>query len=166
MADINAVEAPSYEDTISSLEAKFGDKLTFKTSTKKNDRANNQKRRIFVSTSRDTIYELCEYLHDNLNYEQATSVCGVDWVDHLQVVYHITNYFTGIMVEIEVDVPNDDPHIASVTPVWGGANWHERETYELFGIIFDGHPKLERLLTPQSYEFYPFRKSYKLRGQE
>ena len=84
----------------------------------------------------------------------------------MQVVYFITNYFSSITIEIRVDVPNDDLHVPTVALVWQGANWHERETYELFGIIFDGHPKLERLLTPSSYEFFPFRKSYKLRGQE
>jgi NADH-quinone oxidoreductase subunit C len=166
MADDQPIEAPSYDDVLSLIKGKFGDKVKFRTSTKKNIQAINEKRRIFLTTDRDTIYDLCLYLHDKLNFEQATSVCGVDYVDHLQVVYHITNYFTAIMVEIEVDVPNDDPHIHTVATIWEGANWHERETYELFGIIFDGHPKLERLLTPSSYEFYPFRKSYKLRGQE
>jgi NADH-quinone oxidoreductase subunit C len=105
-------------------------------------------------------------VHDILNFEQASSVAGVDWVDHMQVVYHLSNYFNGVMIEIDVNVPNEDPHIDSVALIWEGADWHERETYELFGIIFDGHPKLERLLTPQNYEFFPFRKSYKLRGQE
>ena len=119
-----------------------------------------------MSTDRETIYDLCKLLHDTLNYEQATSVCAVDYIDTVQVVYHITNYLTGIMVEITVDLPDGDLHIPSVALIWEGANFHERETYELFGVIFEGHPNLKRLLTPTSYEFYPFRKSYKLRGQE
>jgi NADH-quinone oxidoreductase subunit C len=160
------IEAPSYDDVISLLNGKFSGKFTQRMSTKKNVKAINEKRRIYLTTDRANIHEICSYLHDRLNFEQATSVCGVDYVDHLQVVYHLTNYFTGIMVEIAVDVPNDDPHIQSVSDIWEGANWHERETYELFGIVFDGHPKLERLLTPKTYEFYPFRKSYKLRGQD
>lgn len=166
MADEQTIEAPSFEDVNSLINGKFGDKVKFKTSTKKNIKAINEKRRVFISTDRDTIFELCTYLHDRLNFEQATSVCAVDYIDYLQVVYHLTNYYTAIVVEITVDLPVDDLHIPSVAPIWGGANWHERETYELFGIIFDGHPKLERLLTPKSYEFYPFRKSYKLRGAE
>lgn len=160
------IEAPSYDDVVSLITGKFGDRVRFRQSPKKNIKAINEKRRIFLSTDRETIHDLCLYLHDRLNFEQASSVCGVDYVDHLQVVYHITNYFTAIMVEITVDVPNDDPHIPSVALIWEGANWHERETYELFGIVFDGHPKLERLLTPTSYEFFPFRKSYKLRGPQ
>ena len=123
-------------------------------------------RRVYLTSDRKDILGLCTYIHDVLNFEQASSVCGVDWVDHMQVVYHLSNYFSGIMIEITVDVPNDDPRIDSVALIWEGADWHERETYELFGIIFEGHPNLKRLLTPQNYEFFPFRKSYKLRGQE
>ena len=119
-----------------------------------------------MDADRDVILDLAYFLRDKLNFEQASMVTGVDWVDHMQVIYHITNYFNSITVEIVVNIPADDLHVASVAPVWGGANWHERETYELFGIIFDGHPKLERLLTPKSYEFFPFRKSYKLRGSQ
>ena len=166
MADEEFFEAPTFEEVNSKIQAKFGGKVTFKTSTKKNVKAINEKRRIFMSTDRETIFDLCKYLHDVLNFEQCTTVCAVDYIDYVQIVYFITNYFTGIMVEITVDIPNDDLHIPSVALIWEGANWHERETYELFGVIFDGHPKLKRLLTPQDYEFYPFRKSYKLRGAE
>ena len=97
---------------------------------------------------------------------RVSTVIGVDYVDHMTVVYHLSNYYNGLMIELSTDLPADDLHVESVTCVWEGANWHERETYELFGIIFDNHPKLERLLTPKTYEFYPFRKSYKLRGSE
>ncbi|MCL2785617.1 MAG: NADH-quinone oxidoreductase subunit C [Methanomassiliicoccaceae archaeon] len=151
------IEAPTVEEIAAAVDREF----SYMTVKKKTG-----VRRIHYSCDRKAIHDLCKYLHDVLNFEQASSVCGVDWKDHMQVVYHLSNYETGIMVEITVDVPNDDPHIDSVALIWEGADWHERETYELFGIIFDGHPKLERLLTPQNYEFFPFRKSYKLRGQE
>ena len=159
-------EAPSFDEVNSKIQEKFGDKVVFRTSEKKNIKAINEKRRIFMSTDRENIHELCLYLHDVLNFEQCTTVCAVDYIDHLQVVYFITNYYTGIMVEITVNVPADDLTIPSVALIWEGANWHERETYELFGLVFTGHPKLERLLTPKEYEFFPFRKSYKLRGSE
>ncbi|MCL2143519.1 MAG: NADH-quinone oxidoreductase subunit C [Methanomassiliicoccaceae archaeon] len=151
------IEAPSADDIISSLEKKFRDNVTVRKTAA---------RRVYLTCGRETIRELCVHLHDVLNFEHASSLCGVDWKDHMQVVYHLSNYANGMMIEITVDVPNDDPHIDSVALIWEGADWHERETYELFGIIFDGHPRLERLLTPQNYEFFPFRKSYKLRGQQ
>lgn len=167
MADEEFFEAPTFDEVNSKIKAKFGDKVTFRTSSKKNIKAINEKRRIFLSTDKETIHDLCQYLHDVLNFEQCTTVCAVDYVEYVQIVYFITNYFTGCMVEITVDIKDEDGlHIPSVSDIWYGANWHERETYELFGVIFDGHPKLERLLTPKDYEFYPFRKSYKLRGAE
>ena len=166
MADETLIEKPSYDDVISLITSKFGDNVAFQQSTKKNIKSINEKRRIFMTADRSIIQELAFFLRDKLNFEHCSAIVGVDWVDHMQTVYFITNYFSSITVEIKVDIPNDDLHVPTVATVWQGANWHERETYELFGIIFDGHPKLERLLTPSSYEFFPFRKSYKLRGQE
>ena len=166
MADDTLIENPSYDDVISLITAKFGDKVAFQQSTKKNIKSINEKRRIFMTADRAIIQDLAYFLRDKLNFEHCSAIAGVYWVDHMQTVYFITNYFNSITIEIKVDVPNDDLHVPTVALVWQGANWHERETYELFGIIFDGHPKLERLLTPSSYEFFPFRKSYKLRGQE
>jgi len=151
------IEAPTVEQIAATLDAEFSYLIHIR---------KKAVRRLYLSCDRKAIHALCVYLHDNLNFEHASSVGGVDWVDHMQVVYHLSNYFTGTVVEITVNVPNDDPHIDSVALIWEGADWHERETYELFGIIFDGHPKLERLLTPQNYEFFPFKKSYKLRGRE
>ena len=123
-------------------------------------------RRIWMRADRSILFDLCRYLNDTMQFEHASSVAGVDWVTHMQVVYHLSNYNTGTIIEIVVDVPNDDLCIDSVAGIWEGANWHERETYELFGIVFKGHPNLKRLLTPEDYEFFPFRKSYKLRRQE
>ena len=123
-------------------------------------------RRVYATVPREISFQVCKYSHDNLTFEHCSTVIGVDYVDHMTVVYHLTNYYTGVMIELSVDIPADDLHIESVTPIWEGANWHERETWELFGIVFDNHPKLKRLLTPDTYEFFPFRKSYKLRGSE
>lgn len=139
------------------LTGKYEDKVVFNKSAP---------RRLSLKAERSIILDLCQFLHDSLDFEHASSVCGVDWETHMQVVYHLSSYETGMIVEIMVDVPNDDLRIDSVANIWEGANWHERETWELFGIVFDGHPDLRRLLTPDFYEFFPFRKSYKLRGQE
>ncbi|MDR0198764.1 MAG: NADH-quinone oxidoreductase subunit C [Methanomassiliicoccaceae archaeon] len=156
MADERFIEAPLVNDIVSSVKREFPSVAVRKMT----------ERRLYLSCDRKMIHALCTHLHDVLNFEHISSLAGVDWVNRLQVVYHLSNYYSGAMVEITADVPNDDPHIDSVALIWEGANWHEREAYELFGIIFDGHPRLERLLTPQNYEFFPFRKSYRLRGQE
>ena len=154
MADV--LQKPTVEEIVSKLNSDCPCVNVTRTET----------RRVYATVPRENSYQVCKYIHDNLTFEHCSTVIGVDYVDHLTVVYHLTNYYTGVMIELSVDIPVDDPHIESVTSIWEGANWHERETWELFGIVFDNHPKLQRLLTPDTYEFFPFRKSYKLRGSE
>lgn len=156
--DTNAFyQKPTEAEVKTLLTEKFGGKVKV---------TKTENRRVYATLPKGIIHEVCTYLHEKLAFEHITSVLAVDMIDKLVLVYHITNYYNGFIVELSADVPNDDLHIATVSDIWVGANWHERETYELFGVIFDGHPKLERLLTPDTYEFFPFRKSYKLRGQE
>jgi NADH-quinone oxidoreductase subunit C len=151
---------PSWEKEIADkLTAKFGNKIEI---------TGTETRRIFAKAGRCDIHDINKFLRDELDFEQCANVLGVDYIDHMTVVYHIESYrqYRGVVIEISVDLPADDLHIPSMTDIWGGSNWNERETWELFGIVFDGHPRLERLLTPQTYQFFPFRKSYKLRGWE
>jgi len=121
-------------------------------------------RRVYATADRDSIFELCTFIHDNLNFEHCSSLSGVDRESTFQVVYHLSNYENGVMIEITSDVPSDDPRIASVASIWGGANWHERETYDMFGFIFVGHPKPERILLPEDVTFFPLRKDFKVGG--
>ena len=151
-------QKPTATEIKSLLEAKFRDKVEI---------GGIEKDRIQVKLSdKNDVFDICCYISDNLTFEHCSIVMGLDMIEHMEVIYLLTNYYTAMNIELNVELPLDDLHVPSVALVWEGANWHERETYELFGIIFDGHPKLERLLTPDTYNFYPFRKSYKLRGQE
>ena len=154
--DAEVLQSPSVEEIVSQFKAHCPCVEVTKTET----------RRVYAKVPSENIFKVCQFIHDNLTYEHCSTVIGVDYIDHLTVVYHLTNYYSGVMIELSADVPSEDPHIDSVTPIWQGANWHERETWELFGIVFDNHPRLERLLTPKTYEFFPFRKSYKRRGWE
>jgi NADH-quinone oxidoreductase subunit C len=117
-----------------------------------------EKRRIYYTVDKDLIFKFCQYIKDALLFDQASCVCGVDRIDRFQTVYHICSYANSVTIEITVDIPHDNPEVDSVTPLWGGANWHERETYDMFGIVFKGHPKLERILLPADYRFFPMRK--------
>ena len=123
-------------------------------------------RRVYAKVDKDSIHDVCLYARDNLAFEHVSSIMGNDMIKYMEVIYHLTNYFSGVIIELTVELPAENLRIRTTADIWEGGNWHERETYELFGIVFEGHPKLERLLTPDTYEFYPFRKSYKLRGQE
>ncbi len=85
---------------------------------------------------------------------------GVDWVNNLEVVYHIYSMTYHHKLVIKVPLTKDDPKIESVSGIWATANWHEREAYDLFGIIFENHPDLRRILLPEDWEGHPLRKDY------
>jgi len=157
MDTYSVYQKPLTEEICTLLKERFGDKVNV---------TKTEERRVYATVTRDAVFEVCTYIHDNLTFEHMTSIMGNDMVENMEVIYHISNYFNGVMIELTATLPADDLHVESTASIWTGGNWHERETHELFGIVFDGHPKLERLLTPDTYEFYPFRKSYKLRGQQ
>ncbi len=119
-------------------------------------------RRINARADRAALYKLCEFLKGDLGFEHVSSVSGVDRVDLFQVVYHISSYSNRCLLEITVDIPTDDPEIDSIAPLWGGADWHERETYDMFGIKFRNHPRMERIFLPEDTHYFPFRKDFKL----
>jgi NADH-quinone oxidoreductase subunit C len=78
----------------------------------------------------------------------------------LGVVYHLYSYTHGHRIAVKVLVPFENPRVPSVTHLWAGANWHEREAYDLLGIVFEGHPDLRRILLPEDWVGHPLRKEY------
>jgi NADH-quinone oxidoreductase subunit C len=111
-----------------------------------------------MSADKDSLLKLCTFLKEQLGFDHCSLVSGVDRCDRFQSVYHICSVPSKLTVEIVVDLPHENPEIDSITPLWGGANWHEREAFDMFGIIYKDHPKLERLLLPEDYSFFPMRK--------
>lgn len=92
------------------------------------------------------------------------AITGVDWISdkELEVVYDYT--YTGgecFRVVVRARIPRDEPTIPTITEVFAGANWHERETFDFFGINFEGHPQLEYLLLPEDCDFHPLLKDFK-----
>lgn len=92
--------------------------------------------------------------------DYLSHVTGVDYKDHLQVVYYLMGTGTGAQVVLKVNVPAENPEVDSVTSVWPGADWHEREAYDLLGVRFRDHPNLKRILLWEGYEGYPLRKNF------
>ena len=78
--------------------------------------------------------------------------------------YHLLSIERRDRLRLKVRVPGSEPVVPSVTPVWPTANWHEREIFDLFGIRFQGHPDLRRILMPEDWEGYPLRKDYPVEG--
>jgi len=103
----------------------------------------------------------------NLRFELLSGVSGVDYLGsqrrlHAVYMFRSLTYRRRLRVEVEVSV--DDPHIPSLTTLYPGADWQERETFDMFGIVFDGHPGLTRILMPDDWDGHPQRKDYPLGG--
>ncbi len=120
--------------------------------------------------ARDHIVEVCQHLRDDqdLRFEVCLGVNGVhypaDKGRELHAVYPLMSFTHNRQLRLEVACGDDDPHIPSVCAVYPANNWHERETYDFFGIIFDGHPGLARIEMPDDWQGHPQRKDYPLGG--
>ncbi|MDG4763349.1 NADH-quinone oxidoreductase subunit C [Solwaraspora sp. WMMD406] len=118
----------------------------------------------------ERIAEVCRVMRDDesLRFELCSSVSGVDYLGsderRLHVVYQLTSMTYRRRVRLEAAVTAEHPHLPSVTSVYPTADWQERETYDMFGVVFDGHPSLTRILMPDDWEGHPQRKDYPLGG--
>lgn len=117
---------------------------------------------------REKLFDVALILRDKLLFEMCMGVSGVHYPDdtdrELHAVYPLLSMTHNRRIRIEVCVPDSDPHIPSLVEVWAGNNWNERETFDMFGIIFDGHPGLTRILMPDDWRGHPQRKDYPLGG--
>jgi NADH-quinone oxidoreductase subunit C len=119
---------------------------------------------------RKLLLDVVSVLRDDpgLRFEFCSGVSGVHYPGEsgreLHAVYHLLSMTHNRRIRLEVAAPDDDPHIPSVVPVYPTADWHERETYDFFGIVFDGHPALTRIQMPDDWPGHPQRKDYPLGG--
>ena len=125
---------------------------------------------VSVTLRKNRIRDISRYLHDapDLYFDYLIDICGVDYLGkkgkRFEVVYHLYSIKHRHAIRLKAEASGEDSSIDSVTPVWIGANWHEREVFDLFGIKFNGHPDLRRILMPEDWEGYPLRKDYPLKG--
>jgi NADH-quinone oxidoreductase subunit C len=133
-----------------------------------------------IEVGRGQIPAVCRMLRDHprLAFEQLIDLCGVDYLDYKKetpagarpgprfaVVYHLLSVRHNHRLRLRVFLDDAMPMVASVMEIWACANWFEREAFDLFGIVFDGHPDLRRLLTDYGFIGHPFRKDFPLIGQ-
>ncbi len=116
---------------------------------------------IGIEVPADQLLDIGRVLRDNLGFEMMTCVSGVDMVDHLESIYHFRSLRNNWLLQIRVKVPLENPRVPSLVSIYPSANWLERETYDLFGIIFEGHPDLRRILLDDDFFGYPLRKSFR-----
>jgi NADH-quinone oxidoreductase subunit C len=124
-----------------------------------------------VFVAREHLVAVARALRDDpsLRFEMCTGVSGVHYPHEtgreLHAVYHLRSItHGGRLIRLEVTCPDDDPHIPSIVEVYPANDWHERETWDMFGIEFDGHPALTRILMPDDWPGHPQRKDYPLGG--
>ncbi len=122
----------------------------------------------YVTVKREKIFDILKFLHDSgeLLFDHLADLTAVDWYQkktpRFEVVYNLYSIRYKQFLRIKAQVPEEDPRITSVSSIWKVANWFEREVYDMFGIVFEGHPDLRRLLMPEDWEGFPLRKDYPL----
>jgi NADH-quinone oxidoreductase subunit C len=119
----------------------------------------------------NAIVEVARFLRDDsdLRYNFLENLCAVDYLGRdprFEVVYHLLSHPNRHRLALKVGLPESKPNVPTLTGLWTTANWQERETFDMFGIIFDGHPSLERILMPDDWEGYPQRKDVPLGYEE
>jgi NADH-quinone oxidoreductase subunit C len=125
---------------------------------------------VSVTVKRDNIKAMMKFMHDgpDLYFNYLEDLCGVDYLGkkdvRFEVVYHLYSLKHRHMIRIKAEVPEDDCSIDSVVDIWAGANWHERECYDMYGVTFKGHPDLRRILLPEDWQGHPQRKDYPLKS--
>ena len=117
------------------------------------------------------VYAALSYLKNELGYDMLFELTCADYLyypdakDRFGVVFGLLNTRTGERLLVKTWVNEPDPALQSVVPLWSGANWLEREVYDMYGVRFEGHPDLRRILMPEEFASFPLRKDYPLRGR-
>ena len=124
---------------------------------------------ITVAATRDILIPLLRFLkeREEFAFDFLTDLCGVDYLPALprfRVVYHLYSLKYKHRLRVKVAVEESDPVVDSCVSLWAGADWHERECFDLFGIMFKDHPNLQRILLPTDFVGHPLRKDFPLEG--
>jgi NADH-quinone oxidoreductase subunit C len=142
---------------VEKLTAQFGDKITA---------SNLEVPQPFAVVAADAIALVGAFLRDDRETQMDNLMClaAVDYPKEtpprMEVVYHLYSYRFDQLFVLKVHLPRESPSVPSVEQIWGVANWHEREAYDMFGIRFDGHSDMRRILLPDDWEGYPLRKDW------
>ena len=122
-----------------------------------------------IKLPKEHIVKVCEFLKkdSDLEFLLCLDITAIDWAkrkNRFTVVYHIYSFKNNFRIRLKADVDESDCAIDTVSSVWKGANWQERETYDMYGINFNNHPDLRRMYMPEDFEYHPLRKDFPLMG--
>jgi NADH-quinone oxidoreductase subunit C len=163
MSTTTATATDPHAATLGTLSEVFGDGVF--TTSRLHDNL-----RLFLPPSR--LVELLEALRDRCGFVCLTELGGTDYLGYpgrtrarFEVHYVLRKPETAEMVIVKVGVDEPSPTLPSIVGLWKGADWMEREVFDMFGVVFEGHPDLRRILMPEGFTAYPLRKDYPLRGR-
>jgi NADH-quinone oxidoreductase subunit C len=141
------------EEIKSSLEAKFPEAVAG---------AGLEVLQPFLKINPAMIYQVCQFLRDEdtLNFDYLMNLSALDLGENLGLVYHLTSLSQRHKIVLKTEVSKEQPNVHSVADLWRTADWHEREAYDLLGVVFVNHPDLRRILLPEDWVGYPLRKDY------
>jgi NADH-quinone oxidoreductase subunit C len=152
----------THDDILAKLRERFGANA-FTTSEFRDNRR--------VHVPAEQAYAVLEFLKQECGFDQLAELTAVDYLhypnakDRYGVVWCPLSTTTGLRLIVKTSVNDPEPSVRSVFPLWKGADWLEREVYDMYGIVFEGHPDLRRILMPEECTAYPLRKDYPLRGR-
>ena len=152
----------THDDILARLRERFGAD-SFATSEFRDNK------RVVVPAER--VYAVLQCLKTECGFDMLAEMTAVDYLrypnakDRFGVVYCLLDTRSGTRLVVKAFVNDPDPALPSAYPVWKGADWMEREVYDMYGIVFDGHPDLRRILLPDEFTAHPLRKDYPLRGR-
>jgi NADH-quinone oxidoreductase subunit C len=157
--------ASKLETLVENLQAALGERITTVTSALGE---------VTIEVSTSSYHETMQILRDSLKFEQLIDLCGVDYATYgdrvregkrYAVVTHLLSVANNVRLRVRVFADDEEfPLVESVNDIWSSANWFEREAFDLYGIVFDGHPDLRRILTDYGFVGHPFRKDFPISG--
>ena len=122
-----------------------------------------------ITLKKDKIIEVIRelYHHPEMQFQYLTTLCGIHYpeLEQIAIMYQLHNLHTNVRVRLKIYLPIASPTVPTLTPVFASANWMERETYDFYGVIFEGHPNLKRILNVDEMIIFPMRKEYPLEDQ-
>jgi NADH-quinone oxidoreductase subunit C len=122
---------------------------------------------VTLEIAAEKIAPVCRFLKEQQQFVRVSTVTGVDRYPaepRFEVVYHLHSIARNLRLRVKCRLGGENPEIDSVTAVWRGANWYERETFDLFGVRFRNHPDLRRIMLPEDWDGHPLRKDYPVTG--
>lgn len=118
---------------------------------------------------KDQVFSFCKALKEKYGFNLLIDMVGTDRFtddERFEVIYHLRNINKAWFIRVITWIDESDPVVDSVTGIWGAANWHEREVFDMIGVQFKNHPDMRRIYMPQDYQYFPMRKDYPLIGIE